>query len=193
MLHLCKEELIARCNQRFAWLTRKLRFRPLCAFGLGGCSPSFGLRAPCGCLPRKMLSMSAAASIDSSRSARRGPDPLPPNELRTFTVSVRLNGAELAALDGQRAPVQMQRGEYLRCASLHRLPPTIPLVNQAAFIDLSRSAANLNQLAKALNESARGSPIPPPSTTDIAATLDEFRRSLIGAQLGQSDDGECEE
>ena len=127
--------------------------------------------------------MSALASLDHSKAARRGPESLPECELRTHTVSVRLNGAELAQLDEQRAPVQMQRGEYLRCASLHRLPPTIPPVNQTAFIELSRSASNLNQIARSLNEAARGAPEPAPSMVEIVDALDDFRRSLIGAQL----------
>lgn len=127
--------------------------------------------------------MSTDVSIDHSKTARRGPDLLPERELRTHTVSVRLNGAELAQLDEQRAPVQMQRGEYLRCAALHQLPPTIPPVNQAAFVALARSAANLNQVARALNSAARGAPEPAPSIVEIVDALDDFRRSLIGAQL----------
>ena len=129
------------------------------------------------------MSTSASAPIDPSRAARRGPEPLAPADLRTHCVSVRLAAAELALLDAQRAAVQMQRGEYLRCAALHRLPPTIPAINQAAFVQLARSASNLNQLARAANESARGSPIPAPSVEDIADALDEFRRALIGADL----------
>lgn len=128
--------------------------------------------------------MSTDVSIDHSKAARRGPDVLPACELRTHTVSVRLNGAELARLDGQRAPVRMQRGEYLRAAALHQLPPTIPPVNHAAFVELSRSAANLNQVARALNAVARGAPEPAPSVVEIGAVLDDFRRALIGAQLG---------
>jgi hypothetical protein len=127
--------------------------------------------------------MSTDVSIDHSKAARRGPEPLPERELRTHTVSVRLNRPELEQLDEQRAPVCMQRGEYLRCASLHQLPPTIPAVNQSAFVELARSAANLNQVARFLNESARGSPNPPPSIEEIAGVLDGFRRALISAQI----------
>lgn len=166
-------------------LTFGLRPHPLGAFGLGGC-----LR-PSACAFTSFtcpVPMSALASLDHSKAARRGPDPLPERELRTHTVSVRLNGDELAQLDGQRAPVQMQRGEYLRCAALHQLPPTIPPVNQAAFVELSRSASNLNQIARSLNEAARGSPEHEPSITQIVGALDDFRRALIGAKLaGEAD------
>lgn len=131
--------------------------------------------------------MSAPASIDHRKAARRGPEPLPVGELRIFTVSVRLNAVELAALDVQRRPVQMQRGEYLRCAALHRLPPTIPAVNQLAFQQLARSAGNLNQVSTSINRAARGSPIPAPSIQEIASMLDDFRRTLIGALAASVD------
>jgi len=82
--------------------------------------------------------------------------PLDATDKRGYTVSVRLNDAELARLDSQRDAVQMQRGEYLRAAALHRLPPTIPEVNREAWAALARTAANLNQIARHLNEGQRG-------------------------------------
>ena len=50
----------------------------------------------------------------------------------------------------------MQRGEYLRAAALHRLPPTIPAANREQWAELARTAANLNQIARHLNEGQRG-------------------------------------
>jgi len=87
---------------------------------------------------------------------------------------VRLNDAELARLDALREPVHMQRGEYLRAAALHRLPPSIPAVNRQAWVELARTAANLNQLAHRLNagETLRSPRCGQPST--------ELRRRLIG-------------
>ena len=126
--------------------------------------------------------MSASASIDHRKAARRGPEPLSTDELRTFTISVRLNGAELAALDGQRAPVRMQRGEYLRCAALHRLPPTIPAVNQTAYVALARAAGNLNAISRRLHEAAHGFESTTPSPKEIADVLADFRLALIGTE-----------
>lgn len=102
--------------------------------------------------------------------------PLAAADRRSHTVSVRLNEAELVWLDEQRQPVQMQRGEYLRAAALGKLPPTIPPLNQTAWIELSRSAANLNQIAHRLNT---GETVP---LDDVRAALDAFRRDLIGAK-----------
>lgn len=93
---------------------------------------------------------------ESKRRRRRGPKPLDKADKRTHTVSVRVNGAELAQLDSQRDTVQMQRGEYLRVAALHRLPPTIPAVNREQWVELARTAANLNQIARHLNGGQRG-------------------------------------
>ena len=98
-------------------------------------------------------------------------------------ISVRLNAAEAAALDEHRAPVRMQRGEYLRCAALHRLPPTIPALNREAWVTLARASSNLNQISRRQAESARGAPGPVPSAEEIAHELAEFRRALISANL----------
>ncbi|MDC9908884.1 hypothetical protein PSX32_21110 [Shigella flexneri] len=95
-------------------------------------------------------------NTDESKRRRRGPAPLDATDKRRHTVSVRLNDAELARLDSQRDAVQMQRGEYLRAAALHRLPPTIPAMNREQWAELARTAANLNQIARHLNEGLRG-------------------------------------
>ena len=82
---------------------------------------------------------------------KRGPKPMPAADRRVHPVSVRLNSAELAWLDSTRASVRMQRGEYLRHASMGKLPPTIPAINREAWASLSRVAANLNQYQQAIN------------------------------------------
>lgn len=120
-------------------------------------------------------------SIDEFKRRRRGPAPLDAADKRRHTVSVRLNDAELARLDSQRAAVQMQRGEYLRAAALHRLPPTIPELNREAWASLARSAANLNQLAKRMNSADEL------NINEIRAALDSFRNSLIGAKRESED------
>ena len=123
--------------------------------------------------------MSTVVLIDYRKISRRGPEPLPVKDLRTHVVSVRLNVAELAALDEHRAPVQMQRGEYLRCAALHRLPPTIPALNREAWISLARAAGNLNAVTRRLHEAAHGIDVTAPSIDEISRMLADFRRTLI--------------
>jgi len=110
---------------------------------------------------------------------RHGPAPLDAAEKRGHCVSVRLNAAELEWLDEQRSAVQMQRGEYLRAAALHRLPPQpAPALNRAAWLELSRAAGNLNQLAHHLNSIGGAESADAPQ---IMAELARFRAALIGA------------
>lgn len=112
--------------------------------------------------------------LDETKRRRRGPAPLDAADKRRHSVSVRLNDAELARLDALRETVRMQRGEYLRAAALHRLPPSIPAVNRRAWAELARTAANLNQLARRLNA---GEAL---ELAEVRAAVDDLRRRLIG-------------
>ena len=87
----------------------------------------------------------------TDKSRTHGPKPMDAKDKRTHTVSVRLNVAELDQLDKLRADRKMQRGAYLRAAFLESLPPVVPEINKEAWLALSKSAANLNQLSKKMN------------------------------------------
>ncbi len=109
------------------------------------------------------------------RRRRRGPDPLPESEKRVHCVSVRVTFDELKQLDAQRSPVKMDRGEYLRAAGLHKLPESIPALNAAAWAQLARSAANLNQLVHHLNTVG----LILDEVPEIQAVLADFRARLL--------------
>lgn len=113
---------------------------------------------------------------DKTRKFKSGPKPLSAKDKRTHTVSVRLNEAELAHLDALRAPRKLQRGAYMRAAFMQSLPPSVPELNQAAWLELSKSAANLNQIAKALNH---GKPV---GMGFILDAVNKFRCNLIKAE-----------
>lgn len=66
------------------------------------------------------------------------------------SVSCRLTDAELAILDERRGKVS--RGEWLRRAALAEPPRIVPEINKQAWSELSRTASNLNQMTRALNE-----------------------------------------
>jgi len=126
--------------------------------------------------------------VDDTRRSRRGPVPLGAEAKRGHTVSVRLNPAELALLDDRRAGVRMQRGEYLRSAALHALPPTVPEVNRAAWVELARTAANLNQIAHRMNA---GHEV---AFDEVRATVQALRDDLIGVRFDvQEDEDEGED
>jgi hypothetical protein len=95
-------------------------------------------------------------------------------------VSVRLNPAELALLDAKRG--RLARGEWLRAAALHHLPPSPPdPIALDQWQRLARVGANLNQMAAAIN-SARLSGAMLPDVGDIRAVLVELRSALIQAR-----------
>ena len=121
-------------------------------------------------------------NLDLQKRSRRGPKPLPTDETRTHCVSVRLNVVELAQLDSQRG--EMQRGEYLRVAALHRLPSVVPEINKIAWIELSRLAANLNQYQTAINGHRT-----PNQQIDLAHLSDQvaaLRTDLLGQYESKS-------
>lgn len=126
--------------------------------------------------------MAVTVRAMNEKSARRGPAPLPAGDKREHCVSVRLNAAELAKLDVTRG--KFQRGEWLRMAALDKLPPVIPAINTEAWSELARAAANLNQIAKALNAGDKV------ERGGLRDQLAQFRAALIGAQLqGEVDEG----
>lgn len=115
--------------------------------------------------------------MNDERRSHRGHSTLDPSEKREHCVSVRLNAAELATLDERRGAYQ--RGEWARMALLDKLPPTIPALNSQAWASLARSAANLNQLARAVNAGAKI------EKGGLRDQLNEFRAALIGAKLNE--------
>lgn len=74
------------------------------------------------------------------------------DEKRSHTVSARMNKAELEQLDQLCIPSKCKRGEYLRAAALNSPPPIVPPVNLEKWLELGRMGANINQIAKRLNE-----------------------------------------
>ena len=130
-------------------------------------------------------------AIDVSKRRRRGPVPLDADDKRDHTVSVRLNTGELDRLDSLRAGVSMQRGEYLRAAALHQLPPTIPAVNREAWAAMARVAGNLNQYQTAINE-GRAHRYPHGFLAELRDGVNSLRRDLVGVQPANDDDGEEE-
>lgn len=115
--------------------------------------------------------------IDETKRRRRGRLNLDPSENRTHTISTRLNDVELRELDQKCAELNMQRGEFLRTAALHKLPDQIPQINRDQWVELSRTASNLNQLAHHLNSSEIA-----PEISEVRKLLAEFRDSLVGMQ-----------
>lgn len=147
---------VARCNYRCANVAKF--FRPI-AFRLGA----------------GVIKTRSQEFTMPTKSRTYGPTPMDAKELRTHTISVRLNQAELTQLDKFCSERKLQRGKCLRLAFMKKLPPTIPSINQKAWLELSNAASDLNQIARHLNH---GRPI------SIGVSLDalaRFRASLLKA------------
>lgn len=103
---------------------------------------------------------------------RHGPEKLSSERKRNFCVSVRMNIGELAVLDNKRG--RIPRGEWLRLASEDKLPPIIPTINCEAWVQLARSASNLNQVSRKLNS---GEEV---EVSELRQVLADFRMKLLG-------------
>ena len=112
------------------------------------------------------------------KKRKRGPDKYAPDQLRSKRLSVYVTEAELAAIEKKAASVGMPAPAFLREAGLDRLPPVIPAINQEAWADLARAAANLNQIIKMF----RLEGINKEKVTELNTTLAEFRKNLIGVK-----------
>jgi hypothetical protein len=116
---------------------------------------------------------------------RGGPKPLPEDEKRTIYVSACFNRRELNKLDALCKVANMRRGQLLREGVLNFGEniggKSVPALNAKAWVELSRAASNLNQIAKRLNrEEMLG-------IVKIQEVLKEFRMWLIGAKNESQD------
>jgi len=115
----------------------------------------------------------------SQKKRGRGRKPVPPHEKQQHQVNSRLTDAELAHVDAHRGGVS--RGEWLRRAAFGHAPRTIPAINREAWTELSRAAANLNQLARLSHTF---------TDVNVLDELKKFRAALIGARLEVDDESE---
>lgn len=115
---------------------------------------------------------------------RRNTDPA---TKRDHTVSVRVNGDELAWIDQRRGGYR--RGEWLRRAAFgRRLPGGVPELNRDAWQQLARLVSNLNQHQRAINEGAISASVTPEHLEEIREAVQQLRSDLIG-QGGADDEG----
>jgi hypothetical protein len=122
------------------------------------------------------------AMINLHRRSRRGRKPLPANEKRIHTVSVRLSRMELERLDGKRG--RFRRGEWLRTAALDRLPAAIPPMNAKMYQELNRLAVDIDRMSKAMDPSA------PTNLLEIQQRIAELRLALLGVDAAAGADEE---
>lgn len=115
----------------------------------------------------------------------RGRSLLPSGRFRSKRISVYVSDEELEKLEISAKLENMSISAFLREIGINRkITPKPAKLDLQAYSELSRSASNLNQIAKVLNSN-------PEAVIDLDNTknaLSEFRRSLICVRLEEDCD-----
>lgn len=129
-----------------------------------------------------------------TRVTRRGKfhtDKLPPDEIRTHCVSVRLNEEELIILDSKRG--QYKKGEWLRMTSLNKLPPLLPEINREAWIKLGSLSRDLNYLLNHLDSKSPDSELTRTELFALRRQIQVLREHLLPSTFrSQTDERHAE-
>lgn len=109
-----------------------------------------------------------------------------PDAVRVHRVNARLSPAELEELKAKADEMGMTPAQWLRVGSLsRRLPsPPVPAVNRQQYSELSRLAANLNQLTRLAN-SGQSVVLPSALVTELIGEVRRLRMSLIGLEKSE--------
>ncbi|EBW2650690.1 ATP-binding protein [Salmonella enterica subsp. enterica serovar Newport] len=130
------------------------------------------------------MSIDISNKEDSSKMAKRGKfhtDKLPPDEIRTHCVSVRLNEEELSLLNNKRGPYK--KGEWLRMASLNKLPPVLPEINRDAWIMLGKLSQDLHHLLNHLDGKSSDSDLTRTELFVVRRQIQTLREHLLPSAL----------
>ncbi|ECD5600808.1 ATP-binding protein [Salmonella enterica subsp. enterica serovar Minnesota] len=125
---------------------------------------------------------------DITRLSRRGKfhtDKLPPDEIRSHCVSVRLNEVELTILDSKRG--QYKKGEWLRMSSLDKLPSVLPEINREAWIKLGSLSQDLNYLLNHLDKKSPDSELTRTELFALRRQIKTLRDHLIPSTFLEPD------
>lgn len=96
--------------------------------------------------------------------------------LRIHCVSVRLNKEELELLNASRG--DKRKGEWLRMASLQKLPPAIPAINLQVWQSLSDISQKLNRLIIHLDTKSSNSELTKTEIFAVKKQIKELRSCL---------------
>ncbi|EAM6500233.1 hypothetical protein MXF07_26815 [Klebsiella pneumoniae] len=122
--------------------------------------------------------------IDLSKISRRGSfdkSKLPSEAVRNYCVSVRLNIEELQLLNIKRG--SYKKGEWLRMASLQRLPPAIPAINTKAWKALTEISQKLNRIAAHIDGKSKDSHLTHTELFAVKRQLEELRTNLLSDSI----------
>ena len=117
--------------------------------------------------------------LNLNRKSRRGHPKLDDDDVRDKCISVRLNKEELDMLNSRRGA--LKQGEFLRMAAIDQLPKIVPQLNKEAWVELSRVASNLNQIAHKLNMNECV------DAGEIRQVFADFRQKIIGLDIAMDE------
>ncbi|HGG5778834.1 TPA: hypothetical protein ACJG2Y_004646 [Salmonella enterica subsp. enterica serovar Muenchen] len=105
----------------------------------------------------------------------------PESLLRTHCISVRLNQDELQLLNKKRG--DKSKGEWLRLASLDKLPLSVPTINIEAWKSLAEISQKLNNLISHLDTKSSGGELTKTEIFAIKRQISELRSCLTASDL----------
>lgn len=143
-----------------------------------------------------MSEIQRTLEIDLSKSSRRGKfktEKIPIDALRNYCVSVRFNKEELELLNEKRGSTK--KGEWLRMALLHRLPPIVPPINIKAWKCFGDLSHKLNRILVHLDNKSSSSQLTKTEIFVIQRQIRELRQKLISvnSQGASSNEGNAED
>lgn len=106
------------------------------------------------------------------------------NLLRTHCISVRLNHEELQLLNAKRG--EKSKGEWLRLASLDKLPIVVPSINIEAWKSLSEISQKLNKLLIHLESKSTGGELTKTEIFAVKRQISELRICLTSSKRSMS-------
>ncbi|WP_407719322.1 hypothetical protein [Pectobacterium atrosepticum] len=106
---------------------------------------------------------------------------MPTEALRSYCVSVRLNNEELSLLNTKRG--RYRKGEWLRMASLQKIPPIIPAINLNAWKAISEISQKLNRIATHIDGKSKESQLTHTELFAVKRQLEELRQHLLNADI----------
>ena len=128
-------------------------------------------------LPIPRIAKSIAPLIKQSSNITN----LIPERLRTHCVSVRLNNAELSKLNTLRG--NYAKGEWLRMASLQKLPMNVPPVNIETWKTLGEINQKLNRIALHIDSKSKDSQLTHTELFAVKRQLEELRTNLLSDSI----------
>ena len=103
-------------------------------------------------------------------------------------MGVRVNAAEWDTICRKADTLSIAPSTWMRQAALGKIIPnaSVPAINRRAYAELSRLAANLNQLARAAHENRVAVPVA--QLDDLYAQVQALRLDLLGAGNDSEDE-----